>query len=199
MVCGVVMKIVHYPHPALRHAAKPLTCVDKKLHLHVGAMKELMYEARGLGLAAPQVALPFQLLVMNVTGDPTKPEAEEVFLNPRIVEKKGIQEDEEGCLSFPGLYQNVRRAKTVKIQAYDQSGRPVEKTVHDLEARAWQHEIDHLNGVLFIDMMGPLARLAARSSVKNFEKLFRQAQARGEIPADADLEQYITALEAQMK
>src|SRR5947209_18770949 len=113
------MKIVHYPHPALRHPAKPLTCIDKKLQLHIGAMKELMYEARGLGLAAPQVALPYQLLVTNITGDPNQTEHEEVYLNPAIVERKGIVEDDEGCLSFPGLYQKIRRAKTVKVQAYD--------------------------------------------------------------------------------
>jgi peptide deformylase len=194
---GIDMKIVRYPHPALRHPAKPVRSIDKSLQLNIGAMKEAMYGAKGLGLAAPQVALPFQLLVMNITGDPSKPEAEEVYLNPRIVEKKGVQEDEEGCLSFPGLYQNVRRAKTVKIQAYDLKGQLVEKTVHDLEARAWQHEIDHLNGVLFIDMMGPLAKLAARSSVKNFEKEFRLAQQKGEIPPDLELERFLAALEAQ--
>src|SRR4051812_10488092 len=116
---GSSMKIVHYPHPALRHPARPLARIDKQLHLHIGAMKDLMYEARGLGLAAPQVALPYQLLVMNVTGDASKPECEEVFLNPRIVERKGFMEDEEGCLSFPGLYQKIRRSKTIKIQAYD--------------------------------------------------------------------------------
>src|SRR5581483_6707359 len=181
------MKIVHYPHPALRHRAKPLLAIDKKLHLQVGEMKDLMYEARGLALAATQVALPYQLLVMNVTGDSTKKECEEVLINPVMVEKKGIIEDEEGCLSFPGLYQNVRRAKTVKVQAYNLKGQLVEKVVHDLEARAWQHEIDHLNGVLFIDNMGPIARLAARSSVKNFEKEFRQAQERGDIPPNAEI------------
>ena len=116
------MKIVHYPHPALRHPAKPLSCIDKDLHLTIGRMKELMYEAKGLGLAAPQVALPYQLLVQNVTGDPTKPEQEEVFLNPVIVERRGIIEDEEGCLSFPGLFQNVRRAKTVRVKAYNLMG-----------------------------------------------------------------------------
>ncbi|MCS7045084.1 MAG: peptide deformylase, partial [Gemmataceae bacterium] len=121
------MRIVHYPHPALRHPAKPVTCIDKQLRLHIGAMKELMYEAKGLGLAAPQVALPYQLLVMNVTGDPNKPEAEEVYLNPRIIERRGMIEDEEGCLSFPGLYQKIRRSKTVKIQAYDLTGQLVEK------------------------------------------------------------------------
>src|SRR4051812_41368269 len=90
------MKIVHYPHPALRHAGKAVTSVDKQLRLQIGNMMELMYEARGLGLAAPQVALPFQLLVMNVTGDPKQPEREEVFLNPVIVERKGSIDDEEG-------------------------------------------------------------------------------------------------------
>ncbi|HWY88764.1 MAG TPA: peptide deformylase [Gemmataceae bacterium] len=191
------MKIVHYPHPALRHAARPLTCIDKKLHLHIGAMKELMYEARGLGLAAPQVALPYQLLVMNVTGDPKQPEREEVYVNPSIVERKGFMEDEEGCLSFPGLYQKIRRSKTIKIQAYDLKGNLVEKVVNDLEARAWQHEIDHLNGVLFIDMMGPIAKLSSRSSVKNFERLFRKAQEKGEIPPEFEIEKLLTALDSQ--
>ena len=191
------MKIVHYPHPALRHAAKPLASIDKQLHLHVGEMKELMYEARGLALAAPQVALPYQLLVMNITGDATQPEREEVFVNPRIVEKKGFIEDEEGCLSFPGLYQKIRRAKSVKVQAYDLKGNLVEKEVTDLEARAWQHEIDHLNGVLFIDMMGPIAKLASRSSVKTFERKFRRAQEKGEIPAEFEIEKLLAALEAR--
>lgn len=191
------MKIVHYPHPALRHPAKPLSCIDKNLHLTIGQMMELMYEAKGLGLAAPQVALPYQLLVMNVTGDPNKPEEEEVFLNPVIIERKGIIEDEEGCLSFPGLFQTVRRAKTLKVRAYDLKGQLVEKVIHDLEARAWQHEIDHLNGVLFIDMMGPLAKLKARGSVKDFEKRFREAQTMGEIPPDLDIKKLLDDLENQ--
>ena len=188
-------KIVHYPHPSLRHKAKPVASIDKQLHLHIGEMKELMYLAKGLGLAAPQVALPFQLLVMNITGDSKQPEREEVFLNPQIVERKGIMEDEEGCLSFPGLYQIVRRAQTIKVRAYNLKGELVEKVVTDLEARAWQHEIDHLNGVLFIDMMGPIAKLAARMSVKNFEKLFREAQKKGEIPADLEIEKLLAAIE----
>src|SRR5437879_13320538 len=120
------------------------------------------YLSKGLGLATPQVALPFQLHVMNITGDPKQPDREEVFLNPQIVEKKGVMQGEEGCLSFPGLYQDVRRAQMIKIRAYNLKGELVEKIVSDLEARAWQHEIDHLNGVLFIDMLGPLARLPAR-------------------------------------
>ena len=189
------MKIVHYPHPALRHPAKPVSSIDKTLHLQIGEMMGLMYDAKGLGLAAPQVALPFQLLVMNITGDPAKPECEEVFLNPVIVERRGIVDDEEGCLSFPGLYQKIRRAKTIKIHAYDLKGQPVERIVSDLEARAWQHEIDHLNGILFIDKMGTIARLTSRSSVKNFEREFRQAQEKGEIPPDVEIEKLLAALE----
>ncbi|MCI0460410.1 MAG: peptide deformylase [Gemmataceae bacterium] len=191
------MKIVHYPHPALRHAGRPVTSVDKKLRLQVGEMIDLMYEARGLALAAPQVALPFQLLVMNITGDANQKEREEVFLNPVIVERKGSIDDEEGCLSFPGLYQKIRRAKTVKIQAYNLKGELVERVANDLEARAWQHELDHLNGVLFIDKMGVIARLAARSSVKSFESDFRRAQQRGEIPPDAEIEKLLAALETE--
>lgn len=191
------MRIVHYPHPALRHKSKPISTIDRELHLNVGRMKELMYEAKGLGLAAPQVALPFQLLVMNITGDPNQPEKEEVFVNPIIVDKKGVIDDEEGCLSFPGLYQNVRRAEAIKVQAYDLKGNPVEKIVKGLEARAWQHEIDHLNGVLFIDMMGPIAKLAARGSVKDFERKFKEAQAKGEIPAELEIQRVLKELAAR--
>jgi peptide deformylase len=191
------MKIVHYPHPALRHQARPLTCIDKKLNLQIGEMWDLMYDARGLGLAATQVALPYQLLLINITGDPNQRDREEVYINPVIVEHKGSVDDEEGCLSFPGLFQKVRRFKTVKVQAYNLKGEPVEVVASDLAARAWQHEIDHLNGVLFIDKMGAIAKLSARSSVKQFEREYRRAQEKGEIPADLEIEQFLAALEAQ--
>ncbi len=191
------MKIVNYPHPALRHPGKPLTAIDKPLQLQVGEMIELMYAARGLALAANQVVLPYHLVVMNITGDPKQREREEVLINPTVVERKGSVDDEEGCLSFPGLYQKIRRAKTVKVQAYDLKGRLVEKVVHDLEARVWQHETDHLHGVLYIDKMGPIARFAARSSIKDFERQYRRAQERGEIPPDEDIEKLLTALESR--
>src|SRR5437764_11019577 len=106
------MRIVPYPHPALRYAAKPVTTIDKELRLLAGRMLELMYEHKGLGLAAPQVAAPVPLLVMNFEGEPDKKEMECVAVNPVIVERRrGWQEGSEGCLSFPELYQNVRRAK----------------------------------------------------------------------------------------
>jgi peptide deformylase len=191
------MKIIHYPHPALRHPGKPVSTVDKDLRLQIGQMMECMYEAKGLGLAAPQVALPYQLLVMNVTGDPNQKEREETYLNPVIVERNGVIDGEEGCLSFPELFQKVRRSKTVKIHAYDLKGKLVEKVASDLEARAWQHEIDHLNGVLFIDKMGLLAKLASRGSLKTFEYEFKKAQERGEIPPETDIQKLLLALEGR--
>jgi peptide deformylase len=174
-----------------------LTTIDKKVHLAVGEMFDLMYGANGLGLAATQVALPFQLLVMNITGDPEQKEAESVFINPVIIERKGSMEDSEGCLSFPGLFQKVRRAKTVKVEAYNLKGEKVEIVASDLAARAWQHEIDHLNGVLFIDKMGMIAKMAARGDISKFEREFRRAQEKGEIPADVEIEKVLAALEAE--
>jgi peptide deformylase len=191
------MQIVHYPHPALRHPGKPVLTIDKDLRLQIGLMMECMYEAKGLGLAAPQVALPYQLLVMNVTGDPNQKEREEVYINPVIVERKGSVDDEEGCLSFPGLYQKVRRAKSITIKAYDLKGKPVRIEANNLEARAWQHEIDHLNGVLFIDKMGMIGKLASRGSLRSFEYDFKKAQERGEIPPEADIEKLLAALEGK--
>src|SRR5256885_878445 len=113
------MKIVYYPHPALRHKARPLAAIDKRVQQHAAEMLELMYAARGLALAANQVALPYQMLVLNLSGDPEQRDQEGVFINPVILERKGASEDEEGCLSFPKLYANVRRARTVKVQAYN--------------------------------------------------------------------------------
>src|SRR5258707_3081813 len=98
------MKIVEYPHPSLRHLAKPVRAIDAEIRTAAAQMLDLMYEAKGLGLAAPQVALPYQLLVMNFAGDPNEKTQECVAINPVLVEKKGGHDDgTEGCLSFPGL------------------------------------------------------------------------------------------------
>jgi len=188
------MKIVKYPHPALVHATRPVVDIDKQLRIHVGEMLDTMYEAKGLGLAANQVALPYQLLVMNQANDPDKHDQGAVYINPVIVERKGTQEGDEGCLSFPDLFQKVRRAKTVKVRAYNLQGEAVEINASDLAARCWQHELDHLNGIMFIDKMGPLARLGSRGALKEFEREFKQAQKRGEIPPDAELDKLFAAL-----
>lgn len=192
------MRIVHYPHPALRHPAASVTNIDKRLRRQVGEMFELMYDAKGLGLAAPQVAMPVQLLVMNVEGDPSRKDAERVYVNPVITKRQGTLDGDEGCLSFPGLYAKVKRAKRITVQAYDLEGKLVTVEAADLEARAWQHEIDHLNGVLFIDKFATLAKLTRGKDIRAFENAFRAAQERGDIPKDAEIERTLHALEREL-
>jgi peptide deformylase len=195
------MKIVNYPHPSLRYPAVPVTKIDARLKQYAMEMRDLMFEHRGLGLAAPQVGLPFKMLVLNLSGDLEKKTDDSallssVFLNPAILERKGNIEDEEGCLSFPGLYQKVRRAKNVVVQAYNLNGEALEITASDLPSRAWQHEIDHLLGVLFIDKMSPVGKLASRAVLKDFERDYHKAQERGEIPPDAEILKELAALAA---
>ena len=134
---------------------------------------------------------------MNVTGDPKQPEREEVFLNPQHRRTQGLHGGRGRLPELPGLYQNIRRSQTIKVQAYNLKGELVEKVVSDLEARAWQHEIDHLNGVLFIDMMGPLARLASQLVGQEIREAFREAQEKGEIPPDVEIEKLLAAMETR--
>ena len=188
-------KIVLYPHPALRHPAKPLSAIDAEVRRYAGRMLELMYENKGLGLAAPQVALPVQLLVMNFEGDPARKDLEYVAVNPVVTDRKGTQEGDEGCLSFPDLYQKVRRAKTATVRYYDLSGNLCEMTCHDLPARLWQHEVDHLHGRLFIDVMGPFGRMASKSALKAVETEYRSAQKKGEVESDDELRRQLKELE----
>jgi peptide deformylase len=191
------MKIVNYPHPSLRHLARPLNSIDKKVRRLVGEMLELMYAGRGLGLAGPQVVLPYRVFVMNLKADPLEKEFEKIYINPVIMERKGSVEGEEGCLSFPGLFQKVRRAREIRAQAYDLNGELVEVHACDLEARVWLHEVDHLDGDLFIDKVGPAAKIASRSAIKKLERDFRKAQERGEVAPDADIERLLFALETE--
>ena len=183
---AAMLKLVKYPHPSLRRVARPVASIDKDVQMAAGRMIDLMYEHEGLGLAAPQVDFPFQLLVMNFEGDSERKDVEYVAINPVIVESKGTLNDREGCLSFPGLYQNVRRAKTVKVQAYNLRGELYEMTCSDLPARVWQHEIDHLHGVLFIDKMGPLQRFGSRNDISTLMVEFDDDRKRGLLPADLE-------------
>jgi peptide deformylase len=195
-IVSPTLKIVQYPHPALRHPAVPLTGITREVELLARAMLDLMYERHGLGLAAPQVGRPYQMFVANFSADREKPELEGVFINPSILQKGGgTIEAEEGCLSFPELYKKVRRARTVTVQAYNLRGQLVEMELNDLPSRVWQHESDHLHGVLFIDKLGPIGKLAARSALGEFEREYRKAQKRGEIPPDAEIEKELTDLE----
>ena len=176
------MKIVNYPHPALRVKCKPLTTLDEGVRTAAAEMLELMYRYEGLGLAAPQVALDYQMICINFTGEANDKDQELVAINPVIVESKGNFKDREGCLSFPNLYQDIRRSKTVKVQFYKLDGSLNEMTCSDLAARIWQHEIDHLHGTLFIDKMGPLARMNSKRDIEEFIDEFNKDVKRGAIP-----------------
>ena len=189
-----MLRIVPYPHPALRYESRPVTQIDDELRGWVRQMFDLMYAARGVGLAANQVALPYRFFVLNLTGDPEKKDDERVFINPEIVKRHSSVEHEEGCLSFPGLYTNVRRAKKIKFRAFDLQGNDVEEEADDLFGRAFQHETDHLSGRLFIDNLGPLAQHSVKAKLREFEKSFRASQAAGEYPSDDEIVRQLDAL-----
>ncbi len=182
-----MLEIVKYPHPALRYASRPITEIDDGLRTTIRAMFDLMYAARGIGLAANQVALPFRFFILNLTADPEQRDQEKVFINPEIVKRHAMVEDEEGCLSLPGLYAKVKRARKIRVRAYDLEGNLVEHDADELFSRAVQHETDHLEGKLFIDYLDPAARRSAEDQIHAFEQAYRQAQRSGEIPPDNDL------------
>ena len=179
------MKIVHYPHPALRQKAEPILQLGKDVEILAGTMLELMYEHKGLGLAAPQVAQNLRLVTINFVGDAEAKDQEVVAINPVITEfSKSIVDDREGCLSFPNVFSRVRRAKRVKVQFYNLKGELMEGVFEDLAARVWQHELEHLEGVLFIDKMGTVGRDSSKKALKEFEEAYYTAQKKGEIPKD---------------
>ncbi len=148
------MEILAYPHKSLRQVCEPVVTVNAELREQISEMLALMYDGEGAGLAASQVGIPLRVLVMNVTGDPKKEEHEHVFINPVIKNRIGGRTAiEEGCLSLPGDFGKVIRFKRVKFQAYRPDGSIVDATWSGLNARVLQHEVDHLDGVLFIDRL----------------------------------------------
>lgn len=189
------MKIVNYPHPALRWKSRPVTQIDKQLRTTVRKMFDLMYEHRGVGLAANQVALPYRLFVVNITAEADEKDEEFVFINPEIVQRKGTDVNEEGCLSLPSLYGQVRRAEEIVVEAFDLKGRQFSLEVKDLPSRVIQHENDHLDGVLFVDRMTESGRRELEPQLADFETLFRRQQESGEFPTDDEIRKTLRKLE----
>ena len=136
-------------------------------------------QSKGIGLAANQVALPYRLFIMNVTGNAAESQAERVFLNPEIVRRKGSADEEEGCLSLPQLYGQVRRSEKIIVNAFDLDGQEFELALDELEARVVQHEHDHIDGILFIDRMTDAARREIEPRLADFESYFRRQQETG--------------------
>ncbi|KAA6458631.1 peptide deformylase [Acidobacteria bacterium AB60] len=153
----MILKIVKYPEPVLSQPGEPVTEFDDKLRQFVADMFETMYAAQGIGLAAPQVAVSKRVTVIDLSMG-KDPAQKLVLVNPEIIARDGKQYEEEGCLSFPEIREKIQRAFKVSIRAQDERGKWFEMDGEELLSRAFQHEIDHLDGVLFLTRMSPLKR-----------------------------------------
>ena len=161
------LRIVHYPSAVLRTPAKPIDQVTEEVRAVAHRMLTLMHEARGVGLAAPQVGLSWRLFVVNATGEPGD---DRIFINPVLADPSPeTHVREEGCLSIPGVHADITRPIAITIHALDERGERFSLTSNDLDARVWQHEMDHLDGVLILDRMPPMERLANRRAIRELE------------------------------
>jgi len=173
-----ILDILHFPDPRLRTVARPVTQVDDAVRQLVDDMLETMYAAPGIGLAATQVNDQRRVVVIDVSEEKDQPLC---LINPEIVELAGMEEMEEGCLSVPGVYETVQRADQVHVRALDRDGQTLELSAEGLLAVCIQHEIDHLDGKLFVDYLSQLKRTRIR---KKLEKEQRQTSPEAGARAD---------------
>ena len=164
-----VLEIVKWPAPVLDTPADPVTEFDERLKRLVSDMFETMYAARGVGLAAPQVGVSRRLFVMDCSGG-RDPEARVALVNPVVLSVEGEQTGDEGCLSFPGIFFQVKRSLRAVVRAQDLDGEEFEFDGLDLEARCMLHETDHCDGVVFIDRTTALKRELVRRKIKRLQK-----------------------------
>jgi peptide deformylase len=162
------LKILEFPDPRLRKKATPVEVVDDALRDLIGNMFETMYEAPGIGLAATQVDVHKRFLVADVTADKSEPY---VLINPEILEKDGVMVSDEGCLSVPGFYEEVERAEHIRVRFLDRHGEPQEMEAEGLLAVCIQHEIDHLDGKLFVDYLSEAKRQRIRKKLLKERRL----------------------------
>lgn len=158
-----VLNILHFPNPLLRQKAKPVTTVDAGIRRIVDDMLETMYQAPGIGLAAVQVNILKRIIVIDISENKDQPLC---FINPEIIEATGSEKSEEGCLSVPGIYEQVRRAEHIRVRALNREGKAIELKAGDLLAVCIQHEIDHLDGKLFVDHLSALKRNRIRKKLE---------------------------------
>lgn len=158
-----ILDILYYPDPRLRNKAKPVEKVDDAIRQLVDDMFETMYEAPGIGLAATQANVPKRVLVIDISEEKT---ASLCLVNPEIVAREGEEQSEEGCLSVPGIYDTVTRSERVKVNALDRDGQSIELEADGLLAVCIQHEIDHLDGKLFVDYLSNLKRQRIRKKLE---------------------------------
>lgn len=162
-----ILPILEFPDERLRKKAKPVESVDLATRQLIDDLLETMYAAPGIGLAANQVNVAKRIIVLDVSEEKNVPLA---LINPEVVDKQGQEESDEGCLSVPGVYEKVKRAEKIRVRALDREGEPVEFDAEGLLAVCIQHEIDHLEGKLFVDYLSPLKRQLARKKVKKEQR-----------------------------
>ena len=157
-----LLPILHYPDPRLHTRAAPVKVVDERIRQLIADMAETMYAAPGIGLAATQVDQHIRLIVIDVSEDKSQLQT---FINPELLEKSGECEGEEGCLSVPGIYETVRRASHVRVRALGLDGQPFELETDDLLAVCIQHEMDHLEGKVFVEYLSRLKQTRIKSKL----------------------------------
>ncbi len=162
-----LLDILHFPDPRLRIRAKPVAAVTDAHRRLIADMLETMYTAPGIGLAATQVGVAERVIVVDVSEDSDQPMA---FINPEILSQEGSEVMEEGCLSVPGVFEEVERAERIRVRAWDRDGKAVEFDADGLLAVCIQHEIDHLNGKLFVDYLSDLKRTRIRKRIEKEER-----------------------------
>ena len=167
------LRILEFPDPRLRKKAAPVELVDDELRQLIDDMFETMYEAPGIGLAATQVDVHKRLLVADVSPEKNEPH---VLINPEILEKDGTTVTEEGCLSVPGYYEEIERAEHIKVRYLDRDGNEQESEFEGLLAVCVQHEMDHLDGILFVDHLSNLKR---NMLMKKLKKLIKEREEEG--------------------
>lgn len=168
-------QIITYPDPRLRKISRDVATFDAALQALAQRMFTLMRESKGVGLAAPQIGENVRLFISNHTGNP---EDDVVYVNPQLFDAEGEEVGEEGCLSIPNLHVDINRPTTVRLRAQDLSGKPFERSETGYLARIWQHELDHLNGTLIIDRMGPGAKIEHRKLLRELEDKYEAAHPR---------------------
>ena len=163
-----VRTILRYPDPRLRRTANPVTEVNDAVRRLVDDMAETMYEAPGIGLAAIQINEAWRIVVIDIS---ERRDHLQVFINPEILYKEGVQEREEGCLSVPGIYETVIRANRIRVRSLDRTGQPREFEAEGLLATCLQHEIDHLDGKVFVDYLSRLKQTRIRKKLEKQQRL----------------------------
>ena len=163
-----VLTILEFPDERLRKKAVEVQAVDGKIKKLVDDMLETMYLAKGIGLAATQVNVHQRIVVIDVSEEKDNPLC---LINPEIIAKDGVEESEEGCLSVPGFFEAVKRAERIRVKALDKEGQPFEFEADDLLAVCVQHELDHLEGKLFVDYISTLKRQRIKKKLEKLHKL----------------------------